>query len=101
MSQSANTPMNQEEEYIERYVVLINHEEQYSLWPSYKPIPNGWKQVFGENTREECLNYVEEHWTDMRPLSLRKQMDKLQKENEAKMTQAKQSQEPEAVTEKV
>jgi MbtH protein len=69
------------DEYQEMYLVLINHEEQHSLWPSYKPIPDGWKQVFGEDIKEKCLEYVEEHWTDMRPLSLRKQMEELQKNN--------------------
>jgi len=59
------------EEFQEKYLVLVNHEEQYSLWPSYKIIPKGWTQVFGESSKQECLNYVDEHWTDMRPLSLR------------------------------
>ncbi len=67
------------DEYQEMYLVLINHEEQYSLWPSYKPIPDGWKAVREECTKSECLAYVDEVWTDMRPLSLRKQMEKLQK----------------------
>jgi MbtH protein len=58
----------------EMYLVLINHEEQYSLWPSYKAIPFGWKAVGKERTKEECLTYIDEVWTDMRPLSLRKQM---------------------------
>jgi len=66
-------------EYKEMYLVLINHEEQHSLWPSYKPIPDGWKQVFGEDIKEKCLEYVEENWTDMRPLSLRNQIAQLQK----------------------
>ena len=67
------------DEYQEMYLVLINHEEQYSLWPSYKPIPAGWEVVGGERTKEECLAYVDEVWTDMRPLSLRKQMEELKK----------------------
>lgn len=64
-------------EYQEMYLVLVNHEEQYSLWPSYKPIPAGWRAVDKERTKEECLAYIEEVWTDMRPLSLRKQMAEL------------------------
>jgi MbtH protein len=68
------------EEYQEMYLVLINDEEQYSLWPSYKPIPAGWKIAREEGTKDECLAYVDEVWTDMRPLSLRKQMEKLQKQ---------------------
>lgn len=63
--------------YQEMYLVLVNHEEQYSLWPSYKPIPLGWKAVGKEQTKEEAIAYVEQVWTDMRPLSLRKQMDEV------------------------
>lgn len=57
------------------YIVLINDEEQYSLWPQGKKIPAGWRAVGKEGTREECSKYVDEVWTDMRPLSLRKQME--------------------------
>lgn len=60
----------------EQFLVLMNHEGQYSLWPSYKSIPVGWKEVFSENTKEKCLAYVENVWTDMRPLSLQKKMKK-------------------------
>ncbi|WP_425361107.1 MbtH family protein [Candidatus Tisiphia endosymbiont of Stenodema calcarata] len=67
------------DEYQEMYLVLINHEEQYSLWPSYKAIPAGWKAIGEERTKNECLAYIDEVWTDMRPLSLRKQMGKLRK----------------------
>lgn len=56
--------------------VLINEEEQYSLWPSYLPVPNGWKETGTEGSREECLEFVKKVWTDMRPRSLREQMDK-------------------------
>ena len=58
--------------------VLVNEEEQYSLWPKDNAIPNGWKSV-KEGTRAECLAYVKEVWTDMRPLSLRKHMEEFQK----------------------
>ncbi|WP_323307007.1 MbtH family protein [Limnoraphis robusta] len=61
----------------EMYLVLINHEEQYSLWPSDRPIPVGWKAIGEEGTKDKCLAYIDEVWTDMRPLSLRKQMEKL------------------------
>ena len=54
-----------------RFLVLVNAEEQHSLWPSFAEVPAGWTAVFGEASREECLSYVEEHWTDLRPLSLR------------------------------
>ena len=52
------------------YMVLKNHENQYSLWPSFAAIPAGWSQVFGNDCRTECVKYIEEHWTDMRPSSL-------------------------------
>ncbi len=57
------------------YAVVINHEEQYSIWPVDREIPIGWKEAGKQGTKQECLDYIEEVWTDMRPLSLRKQMD--------------------------
>lgn len=57
-----------------RYFVLVNDEEQYSLWPSFAAIPAGWSIAFGEDSREACLAFVEVHWTDLRPQSLRLQM---------------------------
>lgn len=54
--------------------VLVNDEEQYSLWQSYLDIPVGWKDTGFGGSREECLDYVKEVWTDMRPRSLREQM---------------------------
>ena len=59
----------------EKYKVLVNHEEQYSLWLDDLEIPLGWKDVGVSGTKEECMKYVDEVWTDMRPLSLRKQME--------------------------
>jgi MbtH protein len=56
------------------YKVLVNHEEQYSLWPAHIKIPRGWEEC-KTGTKEECLAYVGEVWTDMRPLSLRKKME--------------------------
>lgn len=55
--------------------VVMNHEEQYSIWPSYKQIPGGWRAVGKRGKKVECLAYIDEHWTDMRPASLRKAMD--------------------------
>ena len=54
------------------YKVVINHEEQYSLWPTYRENPYGWRDIGKEGSREECLAYIQEVWTDMRPLSIRK-----------------------------
>jgi MbtH protein len=57
------------------YIVLINEEEQYSLWPKGKKIPPGWKFADKEGSKSECSAYVDSVWTDMRPLSLRRRMD--------------------------
>lgn len=59
---------------IRRYVVLMNEEEQYSLWPSRKEVPAGWQVVSPEASEEECMAYVDRVWTDMRPASLRRSM---------------------------
>lgn len=56
------------------YYVLVNDEEQHSLWPSFAEVPAGWRTVFGADTREACLAYVEANWTDLRPKSLRDRM---------------------------
>jgi MbtH protein len=55
--------------------VLVNHEEQYSLWPDFLDIPKGWRDTGVSGSKEECLAYVKDVWTDMRPLSLRKSME--------------------------
>ena len=57
------------------YKVVVNHEEQYSIWPEYKENPLGWRDVGKAGHKDECLAYIKEVWTDMRPLSLRKKMD--------------------------
>lgn len=59
------------------YKVVVNHEEQYSIWPDYKDVPLGWKHVGKTGLKAECLAYIKEVWTDMRPLSLRKKMEEL------------------------
>lgn len=53
------------------FLVVVNHEEQYSIWPDYKPLPEGWRAVGQQGSKEECLAHIETVWTDMRPLSLR------------------------------
>ena len=63
--------MSAEDEADRLYQVLVNHEEQYSLWPLEKPVPAGWRQTGPTGSKETCLAYVNETWTDMRPLSLR------------------------------
>ncbi|MFF3941614.1 MbtH family protein [Streptomyces phaeofaciens] len=57
-----------------RFNVVVNDEEQHSLWPVFTEVPAGWRVVFGEASRSECLEYVEEHWTDLRPKSLQEAM---------------------------
>jgi MbtH protein len=57
------------------FEVVLNHEEQYSIWPADREIPNGWRKAGKQGKKAECLAYVDQVWTDMRPLSLRKKMD--------------------------
>jgi len=52
------------------FLVLVNDENQHSLWPEFAAIPEGWRQIHGPDTRQACLDYIETHWTDMRPASL-------------------------------
>lgn len=54
------------------YAVVVNHEEQYSIWPADQAVPAGWQTVSYEGSKEACLAYINQVWTDMRPLSLRK-----------------------------
>jgi MbtH protein len=58
-----------------QYSVVMNAEEQYSIWPEGREMPLGWKAAGKSGTKAECLAYIEEVWTDMRPLSLRRQAD--------------------------
>lgn len=57
------------------FYVLVNDEGQHSLWPTFADVPEGWSIAFGESDRQSCLDYVEEHWTDMRPKSLIRAME--------------------------
>jgi MbtH protein len=63
-----------------RFLVLVNDEGQHSLWPLFAAVPGGWKTVFGEAGREQCLEYIETSWTDMRPKSLIAAMEELEKQ---------------------
>jgi len=67
------------------YMVLVNDEEQHSLWPTFKEIPPGWKQVGPVGTKQECLDYVETAWPDITPLSVRKQMEAAKAERAKKL----------------
>ncbi|RSM36806.1 MbtH family protein [Amycolatopsis balhimycina DSM 5908] len=57
------------------YLVLVNAENQHSLWPEFADVPAGWTAAFGPASRQSCLDHVEAHWTDMRPKSLADAMD--------------------------
>ncbi len=57
------------------YAVVVNKEEQYSIWSVHKAMPRGWRSVGKQGRKAECLRYIDEVWTDMRPLSLRRTMD--------------------------
>ena len=68
--------MNTEDvEDTQTYRVVKNHEEQFSIWPVGRVIPNGWFEVEKSGPKAECLAYIKEVWTDMRPLSLRRKME--------------------------
>lgn len=59
------------------YKVVINEEGQYSIWPSFRENPIGWRDEGRSGLKQECLDYIREVWTDMRPLSLRKKMEEM------------------------
>lgn len=57
------------------FEVVVNQEEQYSIWPADRELPAGWSKAGKQGQKAECLSYINEVWTDMRPLSLRKKID--------------------------
>lgn len=67
--------MQDEQEDTRQYTVVVNHEEQYSIWFADRELPLGWTAVGKTGLKQECLEYIKEVWTDMRPLSLRKKME--------------------------
>jgi MbtH protein len=67
------------------YKVVVNHEEQYSIWPSDRENPRGWTDVGKSGPKADCLAYIKEVWTDMRPLSLRKQMEQAAAEEQSNL----------------
>jgi MbtH protein len=68
--------MAQDEDDDREYEVVVNHEEQYSIWAVGLPMPLGWKSVGVRGPKSKCLSHINEVWTDMRPLSLRRQMER-------------------------
>jgi MbtH protein len=69
--------MSEERDPFKTYKVVVNHEEQYSIWPEHRSNPLGWRDAGKSGSKAECLEYIKEVWTDMRPLSLRKKMEAL------------------------
>ena len=69
-----STQETQENGRIDSYVVLVNDEEQYSIWPGRKSVPAGWHTVGVQGPKAECLEYIDKTWTDITPLSVRKRL---------------------------
>jgi MbtH protein len=65
------------------FLVLVNDEGQYSLWPTFKEVPAGWAAVGPRGKRQDCLDYIEANWTDLRPKSLIAQMERDEAERSA------------------
>jgi uncharacterized protein YbdZ (MbtH family) len=68
----------EEEDQKTNYRVVVNDEEQYSIWPDRREIPLGWREEGKSGLKQDCLEYIEHVWTDMRPLSLRKRIAEMQ-----------------------
>lgn len=64
------------------YKVVVNHEGQYSIWPAERELSLGWREAGKSGLKTECLEYIKEVWTDMRPLSLRKKMEEMAQKGE-------------------
>jgi MbtH protein len=65
------------------YKVVINHEEQYSIWFADRENPPGWRDEGKTGTKKECIEHIDQVWTDMRPLSVRKQMEEMERQQQA------------------
>ena len=63
-----------DEEDTRTYTVVVNHEEQYSIWPTDREIPAGWRDAGKSGNRADCLAHIKDVWTDMRPLSVRESL---------------------------
>lgn len=75
MSQTQNPPAAAKQADEDIYTVVINDEEQYSIWPTFRAVPAGWREVGVSGAKDTCLAHIETVWTDMRPASLRRHMD--------------------------
>ncbi|QBD82932.1 MbtH family NRPS accessory protein [Ktedonosporobacter rubrisoli] len=83
--------MLRDEEDTRIYKVVVNHEEQYSIWFADRELPLGWREVGKQGLKSECLAYIKEVWTDMRPLSLRQHMEKVASQQVASETEEQSS----------
>ena len=72
---SLNTLSQSEPDSETTYLVVLSEEGRYSIWPDYKNIPWGWKAEGTSGPKQVCLDHIDKVWTDMRPLSLQRQMD--------------------------
>ncbi|MNG07504.1 MbtH-like protein [compost metagenome] len=68
----SSEPQNPFDDASQPFLLLVNAEEQYSLWPSLIRVPEGWRVILGPDSQAACLAYLQLHWTDIRPLSLRR-----------------------------
>jgi MbtH protein len=75
MNEGWRSPVKDDDQDDRTYKVVLNHEEQYSIWPAERDNAPGWRDAGQTGTKAECLAYIERVWTDMRPLSLRRRMD--------------------------
>ena len=74
--------MAEEDEDTIEYVAVINDEEQYSIWPADRALPPGWREAGKRGAKAEVLAWIEQVWTDMRPKSLREQMEQMRRDDE-------------------
>jgi MbtH protein len=74
---------DQDIEAIEQFIVVVNHEEQYSIWPDYKEIPLGWNDVGVAGSKDDCLKYIDEVWKDITPLSVRNRIAEFRAKKES------------------
>jgi len=88
-------PSQDEADDLRIYKVVVNHEEQYSIWQLHMENPPGWRDGGKSGPKQECLSYIKKVWTDMRPLSLRLRMDSNQGKEQKESIK---NQEPSAVT---
>jgi MbtH protein len=69
-----NTGNGDSDENDIRYTVVLNDEEQYSIWPAHREVPAGWREIGTSGSKQQCLDHIDAVWTDMRPKSLRERM---------------------------